>query len=238
MPDQPLSSRLSLAQAVVSINSRSKAISLGIEKGSSAQIEGWGEGQPTVKIMGREIKVMRRWGYDWRQGDKDVKPKGLSEDGVGTQETIKEENSAKCEEPALWGLDLEALRSSKDSFVTHVGPSNGYGLPVHTPQSARAYLVKSFASPPPPDHDAKAVQKKKPSAAALLKEKEHNLAKLLQTLDLLYVSWAPFLSRDELDKRAWSWYVTARPDVQHGVAGWGGKGEVSLKSILDLSRRG
>ncbi len=37
MPDQPLSSRLSLAQAVVSANSRSKAVSLGIERGPKCQ---------------------------------------------------------------------------------------------------------------------------------------------------------------------------------------------------------
>ncbi|KAL1839389.1 hypothetical protein VTJ49DRAFT_1591 [Mycothermus thermophilus] len=66
MPDQPLSSRLSLAQGVVSANSRSKAVSLGLEKGPSADEEGWGEGQPRVKIMGREIPVLKRGGYEWR----------------------------------------------------------------------------------------------------------------------------------------------------------------------------
>jgi len=39
-PAQPLSSRLSLAQAAVSLNSRSKAVSLGLEKGKSADEEG------------------------------------------------------------------------------------------------------------------------------------------------------------------------------------------------------
>lgn len=57
MQSQPLSSRLSLAQAVVSVNSRSKAVSLGIEKGNSAEDEGWGQGQPKVRVMGREIRV-------------------------------------------------------------------------------------------------------------------------------------------------------------------------------------
>jgi hypothetical protein len=66
MPEQPLSSRLSLGQAVVSANSRSKAVSLGLDKGPSADEEGWGEGQPRVKIMGREIAVLKRGGYEWK----------------------------------------------------------------------------------------------------------------------------------------------------------------------------
>ena len=53
MPEQPLSSRLSLAQAVVSANSRTKALSLGIESGQSAEDEGWGQGQHTVKMPGQ-----------------------------------------------------------------------------------------------------------------------------------------------------------------------------------------
>ncbi|KAL2266129.1 hypothetical protein VTJ83DRAFT_5481 [Remersonia thermophila] len=70
MPEQPLSSRLSLAQGVVSANSRSKAVSLGLEKGPSADEEGWGEGQPRVKVMGREIPVLKRGGYHWRREEK------------------------------------------------------------------------------------------------------------------------------------------------------------------------
>jgi hypothetical protein len=66
MPEQPLSSRLSLGQAVVSANSRSKAVSLGINKGPSADQEGWGEGQPRVKVLGREIAVLKRGGYEWK----------------------------------------------------------------------------------------------------------------------------------------------------------------------------
>lgn len=238
MPDQPLSSRLSLAQAVVSVNSRSKASSLGIEKGSSAESEGWGEGQPTVSIMGRRVRVMKRWGYNWTEGSDEVKQKSLSGEEAGTQETIKHEQAVSNEEPALWGLDLEALRSSKGPLTSTGGPSNGAGLPIYMAQSARAYLIKSFASPPVSTDDKKDPPRKKPSAATSLKEKEQNLANLLQALGLLYASWAGVLSREDLDKRAWSWYVAVRPDVQNGVAGWGGKGEVSLKSVLELRRKG
>jgi hypothetical protein len=71
MPEQPLSSRLSLAQAVVSANSRSKAVSLGLDKGPSADEEGYGEGQPRVRIMGREVSVLKRGGYEWK-GDETV----------------------------------------------------------------------------------------------------------------------------------------------------------------------
>ena len=69
-------------------------------------------------------------------------------------------------------------------------------------------------------------------------EKERNLAMLLQALDLVYASWSHVLGREELDRRAWAWYVAVRPDVEHGVAGWGGKGEVKLSQILDLRRNG
>ncbi|KAI0548020.1 hypothetical protein F4679DRAFT_574442 [Xylaria curta] len=71
MPEQPPSSRMSLAQAVVSANSRSKAVSLGIEKGLSADDEGWGHGQPRVRVMGREVTVLKRGGYEWK-GEEEV----------------------------------------------------------------------------------------------------------------------------------------------------------------------
>ena len=239
MPDQPLSSRLSLAQAVVSMNSKSKAVSLGIEKGSSAESEGWGQGQPGVRIMGREIRVMKRWGYDWKAGEDRAKTENVTEEEeANTQDTVKHEEDAKDEEPALWGLDLEALRSSNGPVVPGQGPHNGAGLPIYAAASARAYLLKSFASAPTPRNEAETPPKKKPSAASLNKEKEQNVAKLLQALDLLYTSWAHVLPRDDLDKRAWSWYVAARPDVQNGVAGWGGRGEVSLNQILEMRRKG
>ena len=240
MPSQPLSSRLSLAQAVVSVNSRSKAISLGIEKGNSAEDEGWGQGQPRVRIMGRDIRVMKRWGYDPSDG-KAEGTKVKTENGVDdSQSTITgdHENTdhTNDEEPALWGLDLEALRSSNGPVISKQDATTK--LPIYTPQSARAYLLKSFASVSALDPSNTPSPKKKPSVAALAAEKERNLGQLLQSLDLLYASWAHVLSIEELDRRAWSWYVAVRPDVQNGVAGWGGKGEVKLKTILEMRRKG
>lgn len=363
MPEQPLSGRLSLAQAVVSVNSRSKAQSLGIEKGRGAEEEGWGQGQPKVRVMGREISVLKRGGYEWRESEDVVK----TEAGAGTAsgEIKKEEatstapdvsatkgwtvsapvtskqsrfiarsieihsrSSATPErelllsnnpelrdashnitawrvqgthgiiegsdddgetgggrhllgllqadhvfdvllvvtrwyggvflgpdrwrimsqvsrdalsqrlrvagtvgQEALWGLDLEAMRSS-DAPVT-----GGTGMPIYRPEGVRAYILKAFASPPATGEGGDAAKKKKKTGAVLEREKEENLGMLLGALDLLFKSWVEHLSRDELDRRAWGWYVSVRPEVESGVAGWGGKGEVKLVDILNLRRK-
>lgn len=67
-------------------------------------------------------------------------------------------------------------------------------------------------------------------------EKEHNLALLLHALDMLFASWIDVIGAKELDRRAWGWYVRVRPAVESGPAGWGGRGDVRLKDILDLRR--
>ena len=246
MPSQPLSSRLSLAQAVVSVNSRSKAISLGIERGKNAEDEGWGQGQPTVKIMGRNIRVMKRWGYNAKEGNRasngtasDDNDNFKLEDGAeDSQPTIKSNETladqVSEELPALWGLDLEALRAANGPLVPGKDTSK---LPIYTPQSARAYILKSFASAPSSATIDSESPRKKPSAAAIAASKEKNLGLLLRALNLLYGSWAHALSTDELDRRAWSFYVNVRPEVESGVAGWGGKGEVKLAQILAMRRK-
>jgi hypothetical protein len=222
MPDQPLSSRLSLAQAVVSANSRTKAANLGLETGKSAEEEGWGDGQPIVKVLGREVRVMKRWGYEW----------AVKQEEGATQETVKEEPNS-MEEPALWGIDLEALKKSNGPVAVGSRHTSTSQLPIFTAQSARAYLLKSFDSPNL--NEAKSIPKKKASAT-IIAEKERNLGLLIRALDLLYQSWSSILSKDELDKRAWGWYVRVRPDVEPGVAGWGGKGTIKLSEILALRR--
>ncbi|CAK4031908.1 Hypothetical predicted protein [Lecanosticta acicola] len=214
MPEQPLSSRLSLAQGYVSITSRSRAIYLGIESGKNAEDEGFGEGQSTVTVAGKDIKVLKRWGYEWKDPN---------------DETIKA--SPEEESPALWALDLEAMRKSgveKQPAATRTATHSG--LPIYTPQSARAYLLKSFDTAPTDDP----ASKKKPTATMKAAEKEWNLAKLLRALELLYESWAKTLSLAELDKRTWTWYVKVRPAVEDGVAGWGGKNQLKLADILAL----
>lgn len=253
MPEQPLSSRLSLAQAVVSANSRSKAVSLGIEKGNSAEEEGWGQGQPKIRVMGREIRVMKRWGYEWKEdhqkegaeviSSEQEPPRSEALESPGIQRNGSGKGRSTTDDgPPLWGLDLEALRSSNAAAIPKPKPKpndpESSTLPIHTAQSARSYLLKSFASPPTPSRPSSGTPpKKKASPAALQKaEKERNLALLLRALDLLYGSWSHVLSTEELDRRSWAWYVAVRPEVQTGVAGWGGKGEVKLAEILQLRR--
>lgn len=247
MPEQPLSSRLSLAQAYVSVTSRSRAVYLGIESGKSAEEEGFGEGQPVVSVAGKQITVLRRWGYEWKEEEeeeeiederkrkKKVFEKGI---GVGDGGAVAEDDSSGLEasqeeSPALWALDLEALKkksgsSSKQPAGTQAG--NHSGLPIYTPQSARAYLLKSFATPEVADGPAA----KKLSATARFAEKETNLGKLLRALDLLYDSWTPTMSPAELDQKTWSWYAKVRPPVEDGVAGWGEKNQLKLADILAL----
>lgn len=264
MPEQPLSSRLSLAQAVVSVNSRSKAVSLGIERGNSAEEEGWGQGQPKVRIMGRDIRVLKRWGYDWREGSKaNQEAVAASQNAVKSEAAVKQEdlvesqNTIKCDqsqdleagtmqeepeqiksEPALWGLDLEALRSSNGPLSAGAQGRDTSNLPIYTAQSARSYLLKSFASGSTQAAGSESSPPKKKSFASAAAEKERNLGLLLHSLDLLYNSWAHVLSKDELDRRAWLWYVRVRPEVQNGVAGWGGRGQVKLSEILGLRTQG
>ncbi|GIZ37552.1 hypothetical protein CKM354_000099600 [Cercospora kikuchii] len=235
MPEQPLSSRLSLAQAYVSVTSRSRAVYLGIESGKSAEEEGFGEGQPVVTVAGKEIKVLKRWGYEWKTEVKEEQE--TSDKAIKTEENVDSRNDdaegalATEEMPPLWALDLEALKktdSGKQPAATQAG--NHSGLPIYTPQSARAYLLKSFDSPPSDDQAGS----KKPSAAARVALKEQNLGKLLRALDLLYDSWSSKLSPLELDQRTWNWYVKVRPPVEDGVAGWGEKKKLKLADILAL----
>ncbi|CRG86063.1 hypothetical protein PISL3812_03066 [Talaromyces islandicus] len=236
MPEQPISSRLSLGQAVVSANSRSKAVSLGLESGKSAEEEGWGRGQPTIRILGREIPVLKRWDYDPNEGRPDEE--------AGDEQKEKEKaadngNSAHNEtSPPLWGLDLESLRKRADEPGR---PSRGHshtpGLPIHTAESARSYLLKAFSIfKEQADESSNSPQKTKAQKAISVSEKERALGLLLQSLDIVFSSWASTLSLEELDRRAWSWYVRVRPDIQSGVAGWGEKGKVKLSDILALKR--
>ena len=274
-PHQPLSSRLSLAQAVVSANSRSKAVHLGLESGKSAEGEGWGAGQPAIKLMGREIRVIKRWGYDPTaedEGDGGVDREGSgtrkrsNERGAGNESGLNTHNidaneassalssstllgndiDSKDHLPqqqrpppvaqtdatvALWGLDMEALRSSNSQ---RLGPeaSAGNTLPIFTPQSARNYLLRSFATAPSKSGESK----KKSTVKEQTQEREHNCGLVLSALDILFNSWAPKLSREELDKRAWNWYVAVRPEVEAGQKGWGGRGLVDLGKIVGMKR--
>jgi hypothetical protein len=237
MPEQPISSRLSLAQAVVSANSRSKAISLGIESGKTAEQEGWGEGHPVIKVLGREIRVLKRWDYNPREG-------GPTEESSSEQDGTAAASSAEIlgkgdsywsnTSPPLWGVDLEALRSSQGSGPSPATKGNT-SLPIYTPNSAKSYLFKSFTEAATETDNVSSKTKRK-SVKQLEAEKETCLGQLLQAIDLLCQSWASTLSKEELDRRAWAWYLRVRPDVQSGPGGWGEKGQVKLSDILALRR--
>ncbi|PCG90843.1 Hypothetical protein PENO1_075490 [Penicillium occitanis (nom. inval.)] len=236
MPEQPMSSRLSLGQAVVSANSRSKAVSLGIESVSADDedhLRRLGEGQPKVKVLGREVPVLKRWDYDPFEGG----PEREQDDEGGDVE-----KKASTELPPLWGLDIESLKRKDSNMGAGTRPGRAQnqmmsGLPVHTPESARSYLLKSFTLLIDNDEDtetSKSSKKRKSTDSPA--EKERCLGLLLQALDILFSSWASTLSAEELDRRAWSWYVRVRPEIQAGVAGWGEKGSLKLADILSLKR--
>ncbi|KAL4780226.1 hypothetical protein BJX76DRAFT_54776 [Aspergillus varians] len=232
-PEQPISSRLSLAQAVVSANSRSKAVSLGLESGKSAEEEGWGEGQPTISVLGRDIKVLKRWDYNPREGQ----PAQGSQELEATSDDILGQclpGDLKRAAP-LWGIDNQALRHA-ESHRPEAMANSDRELPIYTPQSARSYLIRSFLSPPNDDTKTPVSSKKKSQKQAEA-EREVLLSQLLRSIDLVCQSWASTLSAEELDRCAWAWYVHVRPSVQGGVEGWGEKGFVKLSKILSLKRQ-
>ncbi|KAF0634599.1 hypothetical protein FPSE5266_04654 [Fusarium pseudograminearum] len=340
MPEQPPSSRLSLAQAVVSANSRTKAISIGIEKAPPSGQEKAPEGQPKISIMNRPVPVLKRGGYTW-SGSSQVtssnassatlqssqpNPKGwtasrkLSSRGsvfiahaisitspsargavvkslmaekpeletathnawaIRTsfgnsplkQEASFDDGESGCGNfllqqlrdldisntlvvltrwyggvmlgPDRWRLMKEclndALSSQKRTSSLNGEPvwaldpedkspsTSTVGMPIHRPEGARNYILRAFA----PVEDSG----KKKTVTAANEEKHENLGRVLGALRLLFASWAGTLSRDELDKRAWTWYINLRPDVDSGPAGWGAKGTLNLGKILDLRRK-
>ncbi|KAL4991324.1 hypothetical protein BDW68DRAFT_4066 [Aspergillus falconensis] len=233
MPEQPISSRLSLAQAVVSANSRSKALNLGLESGKSAEQEGWGDGQPTVSVLDREIKVLKRWDYNPRegrpaQGSQDAEPS--SDDILGQRLTNDSEPM-----PPLWGIDVPALKRA-ESHRSEAAVNTSRALPIHTPQSARSYLFKSFVKSPSEDEGEPASSGRK-SVTQVKAEKEVCLGYLLRSIDLVCRSWASRLRAEDLDRRVWAWYIRVRPSVQSGTEGWGEKGAVRLSDILALTRQ-
>lgn len=230
LPDQPLSSRLSLAQAVTSAGAQSKAKYIGLTD-STAEDEGWAQGQPSVKLMGRKIAVMRRH----------VVVKNETED-MDSQKTIEPEaETLAASHEALWGIDLEALKRSNGPLIAGK-MGNSTGPPVHKAQAARSYLLKAIdliqetQSSVKTEPESSASKVKNISVAARTARKEKAVAMLLETIDHVCNSWSSTLSEDELDRRASAWYAKVRPEVEVGKAGWGQRGKVPLRAILDLAK--
>jgi len=124
-------------------------------------------------------------------------------------------------------------------------------MQIHTPEAARAYLLKSFLTgPSSPDGEevrqdkgvtegkVKAAKARHKTQRELDAERHENLGLLLGALRLVLDSWAGHLAPAELDRRAWGWYLAVRPAVDVGPSGWGAKGALKLNDILALRRKG
>ena len=221
-PEQPISSRLSLAQAVVSAGAQSKAKSIGLTSGPTAEEDGWLQGQPKTRIMGREVAVMRR---------QVVVDDASAQD---TQQTISAENGSTSSHEAFWGIDLEALRKSNGPLIAGKNQKGHRGPPIHTPESARNYLLRSMDLVTQSSNSRS--PSKKTTAAEIAARKEAAAGMVLKAIDIVLESWKDTLSTAELDRRAQSWYATVRPEVAQGQAGWGQRGQLSLQDILKLKK--
>ena len=130
MPEQPPSSRLSLGQALVSANSRSKAISIGIEKGPAAG-EQVMEGQPNIRIMSREIPVLKRGDYEWIDN---------SQSSTTSAATLQPSGADTAGKSETWS-GSKKLTSNKSTFIAHVASSSS--------TSSRGDLIKMLMAQKP-----------------------------------------------------------------------------------------
>ncbi|KAK4208095.1 hypothetical protein QBC37DRAFT_82367 [Rhypophila decipiens] len=209
-----------------------------------------GAGDLLLKIM-RELNtvntlvVMSRWYGGIMLGpDRWRLMRNVVTDALG-QRLRKAGGEVQLGGEAVWGLDLEAVRNKSSGSGTgskYGGITSVVGTSIHSPQGARTYLLKSFATPSPPTKGTEGketthTKKRKQTLKEIDAEKEDNLGLLLGALRIVFDSWADHLDPAELDRRAWAWYVAVRPDVEHGPGGWGAKGVLRLQSILDLKRR-
>ena len=226
-PEQPISSRLSIAQAVVSAGAQSKAKSIGLSSGPTAEEDGWAMGQPKIRVMGRQVAVMRRQTLPPVQDDDD-------------HTTVKAEQNVQAAHDAFWGLDLEALKKSNGPLIAGKNGRGQTGPPIHTAQGARNYLLRSMniASETQPNAllEQKSPKAKKPTASDTAKKKEEAAATVLKAISIVCESWKDTLTPDELDRRAQTWYALSRPEVAQGQSGWGQRGQIRLVDILRLKR--
>lgn len=194
-------------------NSITKATSIGVlskgQEDNELNLFGTSSGQPSIKVLGRSIKCLRR--YHEETLDKDsIEGQGGNQDG-------------DKKEPWYWALNVTELSTSTSS-----------NLPIHTPEDTLSYLNRSFSqsfvntSAVTPSNNSR--------GKASAKSRIPPLPLLLGALHLLLQSWKDHLSSEELDRRVWGWYCSVRPEVPQGPSGWGAKGEVKLSNILDLRR--
>lgn len=222
--EQPISSKLSLAQGVVGAGAASRAKYLGITNGPTAEEDGFGQGQPKVKIMGREIAVMRR---QHAVANQDAQGDTVLDENVSPSTTSHE---------ALWGIDLEAMRKANGPPIGGRNTSSA-GPPIHTPQSARNYLLKAMDVVVKSSTGQEAPKAKKLTSAEIVSRKEEAAAMVMKAIDIVLSSWRDALDDIELDRRAQSWYAIVRPEIAPGRDGWGQRGQVPLSEILKLKRK-
>ncbi|KAK1974320.1 hypothetical protein LZ30DRAFT_754784 [Colletotrichum cereale] len=116
MPVQPLSSRLSLAQAIISANATTKAVSIGLAK-ASGEDDSWGGGQPKVTIMGRTIAVLKRGDYKL-EGD-EAKVSLCSISTRGTAPRTAQGHGSAASTPSPWSTSRQITFKSS-TFVARV----------------------------------------------------------------------------------------------------------------------
>jgi hypothetical protein len=114
MPEQPGSSRLSMGQAVVSANSRTKAIRLGLEKPDVKVDDLWLDAQPKVTIMGRQIAILKRGDYRWQDEETVVETQDQTTKTDGILSTESQSPVSK-----LWSAS-HAVSLKKSTFVARV----------------------------------------------------------------------------------------------------------------------
>ncbi|KAK6537493.1 hypothetical protein TWF694_011678 [Orbilia ellipsospora] len=253
-PWLPMSSRFSLAQGLLELTAASKAKNIGILREGDGKDEELEEGYKRVRVLGKEIPVLRRWDVaagvtttenetDAERQEKNQMQQRGKNDGKSTVDASinlgNGANVSKDDESA--GNVATSIASSSTGTGTGIhragAPSVSYDEPIYW-----ALSPKLLANPP-------TASKLNPSALPIqLPHAAHSylvrsfskemLPLVLGALHMVYESWVHSLDSAELDRRGWGWYCRVRPSVEDGPEGWGGKGVVRLKDILSLRKGG
>ncbi|KAK6507584.1 hypothetical protein TWF481_006011 [Arthrobotrys musiformis] len=244
-PWLPASSRFSLAQGLLDLTASSKAKSLGITRPDDPQTDiTVEEGYKKLHVLSKEIPILRRWDtpnhpstsfqtqtIPPKQGQPHtpnkppldgVKPTSINRgpSASAADDVVSSHPSstppASVEATVLTPHTNEPIYWSLSPALLSQPPAasklNPSALPIHLPHAAHSYLTRSIS--------------------------QDKLPLLLGALHLLYESWVNTLDPADLDRKGWSWYCTVRPMVEDGPEGWGGKGPVKLKDILNLRSKG
>jgi hypothetical protein len=136
------------------------------------------------------------------------------------------------------GIDLEALRKSNGPLIAGKNAKGNTGPPIHMPQAARNYLLKSMFMVDNDEARESPQPKKasKVSAANVAASKQEAAARVLKAINIVCQSWKDALTTDELDRRAQTWYALVRPEVAPGQSGWGQRGNIEISQILKLKK--